>query len=499
MKKLRNLLLWLDDNLLSILVGIFILLIPLFPKIPIKPVDYTYISIRFEDFYTGLLFIVYIIQLIRKKVTINKKFLLLFVLFWGAFFLSAFFNTFVTKIIYIKHLGFLHATRRVEYMGIFLMMLSIVKTKKTFFKFLGLVLFTLLLVNIYGIGQKFIGWPAVQTMNPEYAKGYLLYLSAEDRISSTFAGHYDLAAYLVFLMPIVLGFYFLKKNFYYFLLTILSILILIFTASRISYGAYIISVFPFLLFLKKPKHLIILLLITILLTVSSKTLTSRFSRTFQVKQIFLNQNTGQVVVPQHITTAEVPAGSFYIGINNPIATNPQTQGVLLDETIRDEIRSAARSKGEKLSKSEEDLRVASISSRLRPINTVVSDISFATRLQIEWPRAVKSFLKDPILGTGPSSITEATDNDYLRSIGEVGALGTGLFVLIFFTVVKMIWTSIKSLPDKEKPLYYGFLFGLLGLLFNAGYIDVFEASKVAFQFWLIAGLFVASLQLKKVS
>ncbi len=90
---------------------------------------------------------------------------------------------------------------------------------KTFIKYLVLVLFSLLLVNIYGIGQKFIGWPAVQTMNPEYAKGYLLYLSAEDRISSTFAGHYDLAAYLVFLMPIVLGFYFLKKNLYYFLLT----------------------------------------------------------------------------------------------------------------------------------------------------------------------------------------------------------------------------------------------------------------------------------------
>lgn len=497
MKKLKNLLLWLDNNILSILVGIFIFFIPLFPKIPFHSVNYTYISVRFEDIFTALLFIVYFIQLIRKKVFINKKFLLLFALYWSAVFLSAFFNTYVTKIIYISHLGLLHSARRIEYMGIFLIMLSIVKTKKTFFKYLGLILFSLLLVNIYGIGQKFIGWPAVQTMNPEYAKGYLLYLSAEDRISSTFAGHYDLAAYLVFLMPIVLGFYFLKKNLYYFLLTIFSFLILIFTASRISYGAYIISVFPLLLFLKKPKHFIILLVITILLTVSSKTLTSRFSRTFQVKQIFLNQNTGQVVVPQHITTQEVPAGSFYIGINQPIATNQQAQGVLLDETIRDTVRSAARSKGEKLTIKEENLRVASVSSKLKPINTVVSDISFATRLQVEWPRAVMAFLKNPILGTGPSSITEATDNDYLRSIGEVGALGTGLFILILFTIVKMIWTSIKSLPDKEKPLYYGFLFGLFGLLFNAGYIDVFEASKVAFQFWLITGLFVASLAHEK--
>ncbi len=498
MKKLKNLFRWLDNNILSVLVGIFIFLIPLYPKIPIRTVNYTYIAVRIEDIFAALLFIIYIIQIIRKKVTIDKKFLLLFALYWGAVFLSAFFNIFVTKIIYIKHLGLLHAARRVEYMGIFLIILSIVKTKKAFLKYIALLFFSLLLVNVYGLGQKFIGWPAVQTMNPEYAKGYLLFLTPEARISSTFSGHYDLAAYLVFFLPILLGYYFLRKNLYYFFLAILSILILVFTASRISYGAYIISVFPFLLFLKKPKHLIILLVITILLTLTSKNLTSRFSRTFQVKQIFVNQNTGQVVIPQHVSTKEVPAGSFYIGINKSIPTDQKAQELLLDERIRDEIRSAARSKGEKLTRNEEDLRVASVASKLKPVNTVVSDISFATRLQAEWPRAFYAFLKNPLLGTGPSSITEATDNDYLRSIGEVGALGTGLFVFIFFTVVKMIWASIKTHPDKEKPLYYGFLFGLLGLLFNAGYIDVFEASKVAFQFWLIAGLFVASINIKKM-
>lgn len=497
MKKHKNLFRWLDNNILSILVGIFIFLIPLYPKLPLRMVNYTYIAVRIEDVFIAFLFIVYFIQLIRKKVTINKKFLFLFALYWGAVFLSAFFNIFVTKIIYIKHLGLLHAARRIEYMGIFLIVLSIVKTKKRLFRYISLILFSLLIVNVYALGQKFIGWPAVQTMNPEYAKGYLLFLTPEARVSSTFAGHYDLAAYLVFLMPILLGYYFFRKNLYYFFLAILSILILVFTASRISYGAYIISTFPLLLFLKKPKHFVILLLITIVLTLTSKNLTSRFSRTFQVKQIFVNQNTGQVVVPQHMTTKEVPAGSFYFGINKQIPTDQRAQQLLLDDTIREQVRSAARSKGEKISKNEEDLRIASIASRLRPINTVVSDISFATRLQVEWPRAIQAFLQNPILGTGPSSITEATDNDYLRSIGEVGALGTGLFILIFFTIIKIVWVSIPSLPENEKPVYLGFLFGLLGLLFNAGYIDVFEASKVAFQFWLMAGLFIASLSHEK--
>lgn len=499
MKKLRSWFKWLDNHVLEVLIGIFIFLIPLYPKLPLRMVNYTYIAVRVEDVFTAFLFLVFLFQLRRKKITINMKFLVLFLLYWGAVFLSTIFNVYISKIIFVSHLGLLHAARRIEYMGIFLIVLSVVKTKKAFLRYLWLILLSLLLVNIYAIGQKFLGWPAVQTMNPEYAKGYLLFLTPEARVSSTFAGHYDLAAYLIFLMPIVLGFYFFKKNLYYFFLIILSVLILVFTASRVSYGAYFLSTFPFLLYIRKPKHLVVLLAITLLFTFMSKNLTSRFSRTFQVKQIFVNQDTGQVVVPQHMTTKEIPAGTFYIGINQQITVDKNLQAVLLDETLRERVRSAAKSKGIKLTKEQEDLQIASIEGNLKPVNTVVSDISFATRLQVEWPRAIKAFLSDPLFGTGPSSITEATDNDYLRSLGETGLLGTVFFVLIFFTIVKMIWTALKALPEQERPLYLGFLFGLGGLLVNAGYIDVFEASKVAYQFWLIAGLYIASLVAKKTA
>lgn len=226
-------------------------------------------------------------------------------------------------------------------------------------------------------------------------------------------------------------------------------------------------------------------------------MTSRFSRTFQVKQIFVNQNTGQVVVPQKITSKEVPAGTFYINLKTTPVPGNANQAALLTERLLDEIRTEARGAGKKLTPEEEQMLIASMTANLKPINTVVSDISFATRLQVEWPRAISAFLKNPLLGTGPSSITEATDNDYLRSLGEVGLLGTGLFFLIFFAIVKTVFKAILSLSEKEKSLYFGFLFGLFGLLFNAGYIDVFEASKVAFQFWFVAGLFVASIKIKK--
>ncbi len=493
MKKLVGLLKWLDGHILHVLVSIFIFLIPLYPKLPIRMVNYTYIAVRLEDLYMALLLIVFTVQLLRKKVELNKKFFVLFLLYWGAVFLSALNGIYVSRDIVISHLGFLHAARRVEYMSIFLIVLAVVKIKKQFFHFLSLFFVSLLLVNIYGLGQKFLGWPAVQTMNPEYAKGYLLFLTPEARISSTFAGHYDLAAYLVFLLPIVLGYHFIKNKFYYFLLSIFSILTLIFTASRISFGAYIISTFPLLLFLKKPKHLIIIFLVTIVLTLTSQNLTSRFSRTFQVKQIFVNQNTGQVVIPQKISSKEVPAGSFYFNLKTTPSPRNANQTALLNERLLDQIRTEARGSGRKLTLEEEQMLIASMTANLKPINTVVSDISFATRLQVEWPRAISAFLKNPLLGTGPSSITEATDNDYLRSLGEIGLLGSGLFVLIFIMIIKTIFTGINTLSEKEKPLYFGFLFGLFGLAFNAGYIDVFEASKVAFQFWFVAGLFVGSL------
>src|SRR5436309_3070030 len=69
-----------------------------------------------------------------------------------------------------------------------------------------------LLVVAYGIGQKLYGFPAFLTMNEEFAKGIPLKLSALARIPSTFAGHYDLAAYLVFVIPIMGSLIFGFKN-----------------------------------------------------------------------------------------------------------------------------------------------------------------------------------------------------------------------------------------------------------------------------------------------
>ncbi|QQG44794.1 MAG: O-antigen ligase family protein [Candidatus Roizmanbacteria bacterium] len=496
MEKLWNLLRWLDNYLLKLLLITFIFIIPLYPKLPFIDLEYTYISIRLEDFFIGFMLFVFIIQLLRKKVTLRKKFLILFILFWTAVFLSFIFGTYIQKTIQVANIGFLHSARRVEYMIVFFIALSLIKSKSELLQYSKFIFVALFLVSIYGIGQKFLNFPAVQTMNPEFARGHILYLTPEARISSTFGGHYDLAAYLVLLLPLLLSVYLWRKKFLYFVIFLVALFALTLTASRISSIAYIVSISAFLVYLRKWKLLITVLIFSLGLSFLSNNLIARFVKTFQIKQIFVNELTGQVVVPQKISTKELPAGSFYVEIKNKNTSSPvinTTNQGLLNETILSGYRDEARKEGKVLTASEEAQIIATASVNLKPVNTVISDISFATRLQAEWPRAINSFLKNPLLGTGPSSITEATDNDYLRWIGEFGALGTSLFLIIIFSIAKFVWQFKKH----EETIYIGFLFGILGLLLNAAYIDVFEASKVAYYFWMISGLFVGSLILKK--
>jgi len=492
MDKLLRFFKFLDDNLIKILLSIFIFLVPLWPKLPIRMIDYTYIAIRLEDIYLAFMTLLFVIQLIRKKVKLNKTYLWLFILYWLAVFASAFWAIFIGKTVVLYHLALLHSLRRVEYMIVFFIASSVIRSRKEFFLFINLFIVSVFLVALYGLGQKYFGFPAVQTMNPEYAKGYILFLTPEARISATFAGHYDLASYLIFAIPITLSlFFFSKKNYFYLLTFILSLSVLIDTSSRISFGAYVLTTLFFLLIIRKYLFTVFVIALTIGLMLFSKDLGNRFLKTFQVKRILVNEKTGSVYVNQNITTKELPAGSFYVKLKDQtseatVAANIET---FKKQIIQEQVYEATVSAGGKLSQNEFNKLMASLSANLRGVNTIVSDISFATRIQVEWPRAIEAFGKNPILGTGPSSITEATDNDFLRWLGEIGLLGTTLFIIILFSLVKNIYGKIIKFSKENKLLALGFIFGLFALLINATYIDVFEASKVAYTFWLVAGIF----------
>lgn len=492
MNKLLSWFRQLDENLVKILLVGFIFLVPLWPKLPIKMINYTYIAIRFDDIYLAILAFVFIVQLLRKKVFINRKFIFPFAFFLLAVISSYLWNSYISKAIEFPHLGLLHTLRRIEYMIMFFIASSVIKTKKDFWQIISFFFFSVLIVVLYGLGQKFLNFPAVQTMNPEYAKGYILYLTPEARISSTFGGHYDLAIYLVLAIPLILSFYFSKKKNAYLYLFIVALLILLYTSSRSSFIAYFVATVAFLLFIRKFKFLIFTLVLTAALMFTTGEITKRFLQTFQVRRILIDDRTGAVYIGQKITTKDLPAGSFYVKLKDQ--STGDNLDTFRDQVVQDKVDQATLS-GE-LTAKETEKYVATLSANLRPVNTVVSDISFATRLQVEWPRAINAFKKNPLLGTGPSSITEATDGDYFRWLGEFGLLGTIAFLNILFLIIKMIWDSVKKLEINEKLIGYGFIFSFFALFINASYIDAFEASKVAYTFWTIAGLYIGYYSLK---
>lgn len=150
----------------------------------------------------------------------------------------------------------------------------------------------------------------------------------------------------------------------------------------------------------------------------------------------------------------------------------------------------------------------------RPIKRTFSEnaykygLSAAIRLDALWPRAIAGFMKNPLLGAGYSTLTkegiaqfteaESTDNDYLRALGETGLLGFLAFFGIIFIALK---ATIKSFKKEKNNLLIilkaSFIAFTAGLLINALYIDVFEASKVAFMFWAMTGATLASIDKKK--
>ncbi len=500
MEKLLKLWKNIDDNFLKFLSALFIFLIPLYPKFPLRPVPYSNIYIRLDDLFLGIFILTFAIQLLRKKVTINFSFLKTFLIFWVIIFLAYLSGIFITKTMEFPHLGFLHTIRRFEYMIVFFIAGATIKSFKDFKLMFWSLIWSVFLINIYGLGQKFLGFPAVQTMNPEFARGHLLFLTPEARLSSTFAGHYDLAAFLVLLIPIIVGAILSKKddlkkgNIFLFINLCLSVLVLVLTASRISFIAYLLAIAIFLVFLKKPKMLVFLVALTIGFMLLDKEMFKRFNRTFQVKQIFINEKTGQAFIPQKPGSTDLPPGSVFVKLDGE---NQEDQKALQAKiaAIKYQIQQDATHSGRILTATEEAAMIASLSASAKPVSSVVYDISFTTRLQVEWPRAIKAFLKNPLLGTGPSSITESTDNDFLRWIGEFGLLGFLSFMNIIFVIAKFIFDKIILIEKEKQPLFYGVLFGIFGLLVNASYIDVFEASKVAYTFWWVMGIFVAYLSI----
>jgi len=419
------------DSLPKYLLAAILIIVPLYPKFPFINVPGTYVAIRFEDLlllFLGAVTVIKIVPNLRRF--LKDPIVISLLLFFCIGFISAISGAFLTKTIPIS-IGLIHVVRRIEYTLPFFAVLVFFNKQRTR-EYLNFFLKTLIIVTIvalvYGLGQRYLRFPVIITQNDVYSRGTALFWVPGSHINSTFAGHYDLAAFEVITLPILIAAFFILKNKLSKLFILLSMgggmWLLINSISRIAQVSYILAVFVSLVLIRKYKALAITLLISLILIASSASLESRFRNIFKV-----------------IVRAE-------------------------------------------------DQMVAVVTPTPVPL---IEDRSTSIRLKVEWPRAIRALTKNPLLGTGYSSITLATDNDYLRALGETGILGFLSFCLIFINIGKVLYKALpitKKFSGIEMAFITGTIGALAGTFLTATFIDIFEASKFAIIFWMLIGISV---------
>ena len=526
---------WLSVNFLFTFTIFLLAFIPLYPKLPLLDVVNTWVYVRAEDFIIALSVLIWMAMLILKKVSLKTPLTIPILVFWiigGLATLHGVLLIFPTISDVFSNVAFLSFFRRIEYIFLFFIAFASIKDKKFMPYVVHALTFILILIAAYGFGQKFLGFPAYLTMNEEFAKGIPIQLSELSRVPSTFAGHYDLAAYLVLVVPILASAFFGFKNWFIKIFLGLSVIsgfaLMIMTVSRVSFFVLFLSLIM-LLFLQKKKLLIAsLFIMTILFSSFFPSLLARYGNTLKEVIVLVDSKTGAalgqikevkaeyfkdkivqrqfvsedevrqasgsatlsysliphnpvlLIEPNEPTGEDLPQGTGYI--NLPLSPVVRRAGLYFVDTTNQATNSAQVFYGDYVIK-----------------RAYAYDLSFTTRFQGEWPKAIAAFKRNILLGSGYASVTLAVDNNYLRILGESGLLGLMSFLSIFLIAGLYIQ---KILPKVDDPVtgnfVLGFVAGTFGLMLNAIFIDVFEASKIAFTYWLLMGITLGILTLYKI-
>jgi hypothetical protein len=519
LKRFKPTLAWLDDHILEYLSFALIIVIPLFPKIPLADLIPGYIvRLRLDDVLVALTFGIWFIWLLRGKVNVRHNVLLIPILVYlGIGLASSLSAIFITKTVPLSfiHISklFLHFFRRVEYFSLFFIFFSTIRNLDQVKKYIYVIALVLMGVSIYGFGQKYLYWPAYSTMNREFSKGITLYLTEHARVLSTFGGHYDLAAYMMMLLTLFVPLVFIVKKWsqrvFFFLVAASGFWILILTVSRTSFIAYLVAItIAFGLLIKKKGYLwsisrwVLVILVSLVVMLSFGDLSERFSHVLKLDGLknmlalkpFAKPPSGSNVA----FTGEPGTQSDIPPTTEKPTPAPGGSGPVPSDVFTNVPENGASTEG----------LPASLAAKPRTYSPAALnyDLSTGIRLDYTWPKAIEGFKKNILLGSGYSTLTkinvetfteaESTDNDFLRALGETGLLG---FLAFFGLIGLIIYKGIKSLNKISDPFYYTIVASLVaatfGLLINAVYIDVFEASKVVYTFWMLAAILLAIVEL----
>ena len=443
MKKAEGPILKLLNSLYKYAVAALFIFIPLYPKFPLFNVPFTYVAIRAEDFFIaatlGLLLLKLIAERRVKLPTITPQI--------AIFFFVGLVST-ISAILVTKNveplLVILHFLRRIEYIVVFFLVYFAGRKDKDRFFYLELILLPAIGVFAYGIAQLYFQAPVISTMDSEASKGLALTLRPGVTLSSTFAGHYDLAVYLsmmmIFLSAISASLNSWIKRLPF--IAAFSALLWLFmqTGSRISLAGLVVAVILVTMIYRRYLLGFVLLLIIGVGVATSPAILMRFK---SILNVFVSQ-TPTTMIGQVMAQTPTPTPT-----PTPIPTPTPEE--------------------------------------LRPIQ---EDRSTSIRFDVEWPRALRSLYKNPFLGTGYSSLTIATDNDYLRALGETGVLGFLSFIAVLIGLFKALRHRLSH-NGFDKVIAVSSLGVFVFFLITAVFLDVFEASKIAILFWAFMGLAIS--------
>ena len=410
------------------------------------------------------------------------------------------------------------------------------KDKRYLTTIVAVLVCTLLAVSIYGIGQKYLGFPAFLTMNEEFAKGIPIRLSPLSRISSTFGGHYDLAAYLVLVLPILVSMIFGFRNLFVrgvlVFSALLGFIVLFMTVSRISFLRFFVAGFCDIYAKEKAYSFSIpvIVLITLLFVSISPSIYDRFGNTIKAIDVVVDAKTGEAIghtqeVPntyfatkivkqqyartiQNIYGYASPSASFvvpYLVLPEKVVllvepNAPTGEDLPQDGYINLSLAPIMKKLNNFFMNQNQEWQLLRLKySLLTGISCSKKCLPMIFRSPPDprgWPRAMAAFTRNILVGSGYGSVGLAVDNSYLRMLAEVGLLGFASFLAIFIVIgiyIRKILPSVDSVAARSFVI--GFVAGLVGLAVNALFIDVFEASKVAFVTWLLAGFTLGLLRL----
>ncbi|HKY73984.1 MAG TPA: hypothetical protein VJ246_01575 [Patescibacteria group bacterium] len=537
--KLRSALLWLDDHILLLLTGFLMAFIPLYPKLPVLELITGYIvRVRIEDFFIAFTVGVWVVQVIRKKVAWKTPLTLMIALYLIAGLLSSFSAMFWTQTVPLSAVHvqklFLHYFRRIEYFSLFFIAYASLKDRKQLKVLLGVLCITAFLVSLYGLGQKYLYWPVYSTMNREFSKGLRLYLTEHARVQSTFGGHYDYAAWLVVALPMLLAFAFTVRKMWVKLglysAFLLSLWGLMMTSSRSSFLAYIAAATLLVVIFAFRKgwlwglvRIVVLYGLTAVYMIFFGDLLERFGQIFKDNSAYLALQQSVQVAKDTVQAPIIARPKDGISIEDvekaaaeaakkaaipaPVVGNSDTQPTPLTPQLQEQDNlppDVFENIPDKIvqTKTKEGKDIEIIVPRVFSENAYKLGLSAAIRLDTLWPLAIRGFLRNPLLGSGYSTLTkyeigqfteaESTDNDFLRTLGETGLVGFvtfyGVMVIAVYSLVKKAKQSQDRLMGVFAALY---VVVTLGLMINAVYIDVFVSSKVAQTYWILTGLLLA--------